>query len=132
MLHLCDKAVDAGATTCYRGFGKQSTGWYNNRAAGIFKTCETATLPHLGDSFAGAVEVCVDYAWTPDRAIEFCRAVPNAAKDGCYSEIGARMGLIRTDSSSLSRDCGPAEMSYATACLRTGLATLRDAQRVRQ
>jgi len=131
-LHLCNKAVDAGATTCYRGFGKQSTGWYNNRAADIIKTCETATLPHVGDCLAGAVEAYVDYAWTPDRAIEFCRAVPTAAKDGCYSEIGARMGTIRTDSSSLSRDCGRAETSYATACLREGLATLRDAQRVRR
>jgi hypothetical protein len=131
-LHLCDKAIGAGATSCYRGFGKQSTGWYNNRGADIVRTCETATPPHVGDCLAGAVEAYVDYAWTPDRALEFCRAVPNAAKDGCYGEIGARMGFIRTDSSSLDRDCTRGEASYATRCLRNGLATLRDAQRVRK
>ena len=131
-LHLCDHASGASATNCYRGFGKQSTGWYNDRAADIVKTCETATPPHVGDCLAGAVEAYVDYAWTPDRAIEFCRAVPNAAKDGCYDEIGARMGVIRTDSSSLSLDCSRAETPYAAVCMRKGLATMSNAQRVRR
>jgi hypothetical protein len=130
-LHLCDKALGAAVATCYRGFGKQSTGWYSDHAADIVKTCETATPPHVSDCLAGAVEAYVDYVWTPDRAIEFCRAVPSAAKAGCYGEIGARMGLIRTDSSSVSRDCGRAESSYAAVCLQSGLASVRDTRRVR-
>ena len=128
-LHLCDKATGAGATTCYRGFGKQSTGWYDDRAADIVKTCETATPPHSGDCIAGAVEAYIDYAWTPDRAIAFCRAVPKTAKEDCYGEIGARMGPIRTDSASLSRDCSAVESPYVAACLRKGLASVRETPR---
>jgi len=128
-LHMCDKAADASATTCYRGFGKQSTGWYSDRAADIVKTCETATSPHVGDCIAGAVEAYVDYAWTPDRAIEFCRAVPSDAKSGCYGEVGARMGLIRADSASLNADCRRAESPYVPACLQEALATHRGGAR---
>jgi len=121
-LHLCDKAAGAGVTTCYRGFGKQSTGWYNDRATDIVKTCETATPPHAADCLAGAVEAYVDYEWTPNRAIEFCHAVPAANKSGCYGEIGARMGLIRADGVSLDADCHRAETGYASACVREGMA----------
>ena len=121
-LHLCDQASGTSATTCYRGFGKQSTGWYNDRAADIVKTCERATPPHVGDCLAGAVEAYVDYAWTPDRAIDFCRAVPSDAKSGCYGEIGARMGLIRADSASLNADCRRAEPAYVAACMKEGAA----------
>jgi hypothetical protein len=112
-LHMCDNATGAAATTCYRGFGKQSTAWYGDRAPDIIKTCETATSPHIEDCLAGAVEAYVDFAWTPDRAIVFCRAVPTAAKSGCYGELGARMGLIRTDSASLTADCARVEPPYA-------------------
>jgi len=119
-LHTCDVAPGDGASTCYRGFGKQSTAWYNDRAAAIVKTCQTATAPHAADCLAGAVEAYVDFAWTPDRAIEFCRRVPTAEKLGCYGEVGARMGLIRTDTVSLTSDCHNVEAPYVAACMRRG------------
>jgi hypothetical protein len=121
-LHLCDKASGPSATTCYRGFGKQSTAWYSDRAADIVKTCESATPPHVGDCLAGAVEAYVDYDWTPDKAIAFCHSVPAGAKAGCYGEIGARMAVIRADSASLGADCRRAEPQYVAACLREGAA----------
>ena len=124
-LHTCDIAPGPAATTCYRGFGKQSTAWYGDRAADIVKTCETATPPHVTDCFAGAVEAYVDFAWTPDRAIEFCHDVPNAEKSGCYGELGARMGLIRTDSASLNADCSRGDPAYVTACVREGMTAQR-------
>jgi hypothetical protein len=122
-LHECDTAPADGAITCYRGFGKQSTAWYSDRAADIVKTCEGATSPHAGDCLAGAVEAYVDFDWTPDKAIAFCRNVPADAKAGCYSEMGARMGLIRVDNTSLAADCRRAEPQYIAACMREGAAS---------
>jgi len=124
-LHTCDAAPGEAAITCYRGFGKQSTGWYDDRAPDIIKTCETATPPHAGDCLGGAVEAYVDFAWTPDRAIAFCRNVPAAAKAGCYGEVGARMAHIRVDSASLAADCRGAEAAYVSACVREGIAAQR-------
>jgi len=120
-LHTCDAAPGDGASTCYRGFGKQSTAWYGDRTAEIVRTCETATAPHATDCLAGAVEAYVDFAWTPDRAIAFCLSVPSDAKLGCYGEVGARMGLIRSDSASLTADCHRVEAPYISACVRRGL-----------
>jgi hypothetical protein len=121
-LHICDKASDASAVTCYRGFGKQSTAWFSNRAPEIVKTCESAAAAHVGDCLAGAVETYVDFAWTPDRALEFCRSVPTTRKSACYAEVGRRMAPIRADSAALDSDCRRAETEYVTACLKAAVA----------
>jgi hypothetical protein len=86
------------------------------------KTCETAAAAHIDDCLAGAVETYVDFAWTPDRALEFCRNVPTARKSACYAEVGRRMAPIRADSAALVNDCRRAETEYVTACLNAAVA----------
>jgi hypothetical protein len=126
---LCAAAASvspASAAACHHGLGKQSTGWFDTEAD-VLTACSLGDARHLGACVAGAAESYIDDTWTPGRSLGLCRQAPNAAKGACYAMVGARMALIRGDSTAVARDCAGAEPAFVDTCRRgtVGRAAVR-------
>ena len=116
-LAACARAPDAVQGNCYFGIGKQGSGWWPNPQR-VADLCARVPAPHGDSCVAGAVESYLDEMWSADRALEFCAVVGGDAKAACYQTIGSRLAIMRTDYSTIQRDCARAERPFQSACTK--------------
>ena len=116
-LDACARAPAAFQGNCYFGIGKQGSGWWADQHR-VAQLCGRVPTGQREACMAGAVESYLDEMWTVDRALGFCAAVTADAKPGCYQTIGARLALMRTEYSTIARECARAERGFEPACVR--------------
>jgi hypothetical protein len=116
LVRTCDGASADFVDDCYRGVGKQGSGWWEDQRR-VAQLCERMPEAQQGHCVAGAVESYLDEMWTVDRALSFCAVVPERAKRACYEVIGARLTLMRTNPTAVERECGHSEPAYVAACV---------------
>ncbi|MDQ4080955.1 MAG: hypothetical protein M3125_09370 [Gemmatimonadota bacterium] len=124
LVRTCDGAPAEFIDECYRGVGKQGSGWWENQER-VAQLCERVFAARLGACVAGAVESYLDEMWTVDRAISFCGVVSTSAKRGCYEVIGMRLALMRTDPTVVAQECARSEPAYVAACINAAAAGAR-------
>jgi hypothetical protein len=113
----CTLAPSGAASNCYRGFGKQSQGWFAWNRPKVIATCAEAGAFQT-DCFSGAVEALVDRELGAAGAIQFCGAVPAGARTKCFESVGAHIAPLHADDKGAERECamaGPPE--YVDACV---------------
>ena len=113
----CSLAPSSAASNCYRGFGKQSQAFLAWNRPKVIATC-IGSGAFQTDCFAGAVEALVDRELSAVGAIEFCNAVPAAARTKCFESVGVRIAPLHADDKGAARECamaGPPE--YVDACI---------------
>ena len=114
----CKLAPSSAAANCYRGFGKQSEGWYSWNRPKVMAMCGSAGA-FASECLAGAVEAIVDRDLNAGAAIEFCSAAEPGLRTKCFQAIGVRIAPLHADESGAARECamaGPPE--YVDACMR--------------
>lgn len=116
LVRICDSAPAEFIPECYRGVGKQGSGWWADPER-VANLCQRVPAAHQGSCVAGAVESYLDEMWTVDRAMSFCSVVSSRAKPHCYEVIGTRLTLMRTDFATVERECARSESTYVAACL---------------
>lgn len=116
LVRTCDSAPREFVDECYRGVGKQGSGWWEDQER-VTQLCERLPTARQGACIAGAVESYLDEMWTVDRAMSFCGLTSASAKSGCYEVIGARLALMRADPTVVERECARSEPAYITACV---------------
>ena len=116
-LAVCARAPEAFQGDCYFGIGKQGSGWWAGQER-VAQLCAHVPTTHRDACIAGAVESYLDEMWTVDRAMGFCAVVGAEAKPGCYQAIGSRLALMRTDYSTIERECARSESGFAPACVK--------------
>ncbi len=113
----CSLAPSGSASNCYRGFGKQSQAWYGWNRAKVIGTCGGAGAFQT-DCYSGAVEALVDRDLGARGAIDFCGAVPTAARTKCFESVGVHIAPLFADDKDAERECamaGPPE--YVDPCV---------------
>ncbi|MGQ0713836.1 MAG: hypothetical protein ACT4PJ_08890 [Gemmatimonadaceae bacterium] len=120
LVRTCESASEALRTECYRGIGKQGSGWWDDQQR-VARLC--ADVPTTGEPacVAGAVESYLDEMWTADRAISFCGTVSPNVKPRCYEVLGARLALMHVDPAAVERDCARSDPDYAVTCSRAAV-----------
>jgi hypothetical protein len=117
-LHACDMAPAPARPRCFAGVGKQSTGWFSEDHHRVIELCRRAGNDNVDSCFSGAVETLIDANWMPDAALAFCRRVPQSSKGRCYTLIGERMSLVRSNETEVRADCARAEPTFVEACIK--------------
>jgi hypothetical protein len=121
LVRTCDSAPEAFVSACYRGVGKQGSGWWEDQER-VAALCERAPAARRSACVAGAVESYLDEMWTVDRAMSFCGVVSSRAKTGCYEVIGTRLAVMRTDPAVVERECARSEPAHVAACVNAAAA----------
>lgn len=116
LVRTCDGAPAEFIDECYRGIGKQGSGWWEDQER-VAQLCERVPAARRSECVAGAVESYLDEMWTVDRAMSFCRVVTASAKSGCYEIIGTRLALMRTDATIVEQECARSEPTHVAACV---------------
>lgn len=113
----CSLAPSGAAANCYRGFGKQSQGWFAWNRSRVIGTCG-ASGAFQTECYSGAVEALVDRDLGASGAIDFCAAVPANARTKCFESVGVHIAPLFADDKGAERECamaGPPE--YVDACV---------------
>ena len=121
LVRTCEEAPTEFVVECYRGIGKQGSGWWEDQKL-VGTLCERVPAARRSACVAGAVESYLDEMWTVDRAMSFCRLVSRRAKGGCYAVIGSRLALMRADPTAVERECARSEPAYVAACANAAAA----------
>lgn len=117
-LQDCKLAPSGSAANCYRGFGKQSEGWYSWSKPKVIAMCNGAGA-FAPECFAGAVEAFIDRDLGARGAVDFCVAVPEGARGKCFESIGAHIAPLFADEAGAVRECALAGTeAYVEACTR--------------
>jgi hypothetical protein len=102
---------------CYQGFGKQMLGVSSGDVPRMLAACRQGDPAHATDCLMGGVEYFTDLDWRIEPGIDFCRQVPDDAKQRCYEMIGARLTLAHTDPEPVRAACRAVEPAWVRACL---------------
>ena len=125
LVRTCDSAPGEFIDECYRGVGKQGSGWWEDQES-VTKLCERLPAAGLSACVAGAVESYLDEMWTVDRAMSFCGLVSATTKSGCYEVIGTRLALMRANPTVVERECARSEPTYIAACVNAAAGVRGD------
>lgn len=112
----CDSAPEEFIDECYRGVGKQGSGWWEDQER-VAQLCERLPAARQSACVGGAVESYLDEMWTVDRAMSFCALVSASTQSGCYEVIGTRLALMRVDASVVEQECARSEPTHIAACV---------------
>jgi hypothetical protein len=121
LVRTCDGAPAAFVDDCYRGVGKQGSGWWEDQER-VANLCEQVPAARRNACVAGAVESYLDEMWTVDRAMSFCGILPSSAKPHCYEVIGSRLALMRVQAGVVDRECARGEPAYVEPCVKAAVA----------